>query len=122
VNLSQSVLPHARMGASGRAPVDRAGLLAWLAKRQTETPGLVPSAIVSDTLAANAAESLTGEALEEAWHEYVWAVREERDAWDGRLVGADLGADLPPGVTMIEMTQRNAQAALSVLVHGSDAA
>jgi hypothetical protein len=122
MKLSESVLPRAQMGSSGRAPLDRAVLVAWLAKQQVETPGLVPPMIVSDTLAANAAESLSGDALEEAWHEYVWAVREERDARDGRLVWADLGADLPPGVTTIEMTRRNAQAALSVLVHGSESA
>jgi hypothetical protein len=54
--------------------------------------------IVSDTLAANAAESLNGEALKEVWHEYIWAVRAERAAWNGWFVWADL----PPGVTAIE--------------------
>jgi hypothetical protein len=66
VNVAQSVLPCARMTVPHRSPTDRAGLLAWLAKRQIETPGLVRPAIVSDALAANTAESLTGEALLEA--------------------------------------------------------
>jgi hypothetical protein len=114
MNSSQSVLPRAQTTAPPRSPGDRADLLAWLA---TQVP-LVPPMIVSDTLAANAVESLTGEALEEAWLEYVCAVREERDAKEGWVTWADL----PPGVTTIEMTRRNAQAALSVLVHGSDSA
>jgi hypothetical protein len=117
MNSSQSVLPRAQTTAPPRSPGDRADLLAWLA---TQVP-LVPPMIVSDTLAANAVESLTGEALEEAWLEYVCAVREERDAKEGWVTWVDLPADLPPGVTSIEMARRNTQAALSVLVHGSDA-
>jgi hypothetical protein len=95
MNLSQSVLPRARMTVPRRSPADRAILLAWLAKRETETPGLVPPAVISDTLAANAAESLTEEALEEAWQRYVEAVRLCEGITSGEALGwgFDLGTE-----------------------------
>ena len=115
MNLSHSVLTRAQTTVPPRSPADRAVLLAWLAKQQIKTPGLVPPAIVSDTLTANAAESLTEDALEVAWQSYVEAVREWRDAKDRPV------AWLPPGVTSIEMARRNAKTALNLLVHGGAA-
>jgi hypothetical protein len=117
MQLAQSVLSRAQTPVPPRSPDDRAILLVWLAKQETESPGLVPPAIVSDTLTANAAESLTEDALEAAWQSYVEAVREWRDAkdrpvtWMARV----------PGVTSIELAQRNAKSALRLLVHGGAA-
>jgi hypothetical protein len=122
MNLSQSVLPRAQTTVAPRSPGDRAILLSWLATRVTGTSGFVPRAIVSDTLAANAAESLTGEALDKAWESYVDAVRDEQDAEFGRITWADLWdglpADFPPGLTAIEIARRNVHAALHLLVEG----
>jgi hypothetical protein len=120
----QSVLPRAQTPVP-RSPDDRAILLVWLAAAVTAPTGFVPPGIVSDVLAANAADSLTGEPLLDAWREYVDAVRDEEDAENGRLTWADLWdglpADLPPGMTAIERARRNAQAALRLLVHGGAA-
>jgi hypothetical protein len=126
MQLSQSVLSRAHTTVPPRSPDDRAILLAWLATQQIETSGLVPPPIVSDVLTTNAAESLTGEALLVAWQSYVEAARDEKDAENGWLTWVGLWdgvpADLPPGVTSIEMARRNVQAALHLLVHGSSAA
>jgi hypothetical protein len=117
MNLAQSVLPRAQTPVPPRSPDDRTILLVWLAKQETESPGLVPPAIVSDTLTANAAESLTEDALEVAWQSYVEAVREWRDAKNRPLNWLNR----PSGVTSLEMARRNAQAALRLLVHGGAA-
>jgi hypothetical protein len=117
MQLSQSVLSRAHTTVPPRSPDDRAILLVWLAKQETESPGLVPPAIVSDTLTANAAESLTEDALEVAWQSYVEAVREWRDAKNRPLNWLNR----PSGVTSLEMARRNAQAALRLLVHGGAA-
>jgi len=98
-----------------RSPMSRGLLLAWLAEREIETPGLVPPAIVSDTLAGNAAESLTGEALAQAWQHYLDCVRDQRDAKERPVTWAGL----PKGMTGLGMARCNAQAALHYLVHGT---
>jgi hypothetical protein len=113
MNPSQSVLSRAQTTVPPRSPGDRAVLLAWLATQVQ----LVPPMIVSDTLAANAAESLTGDALEAAWQSYVEAVLERRHAEDRPLTWMELA----PGVTSIELARRNARAALHLLVHGGAA-
>jgi hypothetical protein len=115
MNRSEPVLPRAQTPAVPRSPEDRAALLAWLATHETEAPGRLPVAIVSDALTANAAGSLTGEALLEAWRDYRLAVREERDAKDRPLTWLDRG------VSSIEMARRSTQAALNLLVHGGAA-
>jgi hypothetical protein len=90
-----------------RSPMARGILLAWLAKRETEMPDLLPRAVVANELAANAAESLTGDRLTRAWAAYLQAVQEESDAEDG------FGFPSAGGAARV-----NAQAALAVLVHG----
>jgi hypothetical protein len=97
-----------------RSPMSRGLLLAWLAECEIETPELVPPAIVSDTLAGNAAESLTGEALTQAWQRYLSCIREWRDAKERPVTWRGL----PKGMTGLGMARCNAQAALHYLVHG----
>jgi hypothetical protein len=91
-----------------RAPLDRALLLAWLATRSIENPGDTPPAVVALCLSAFAAENLTGDALSEAWQEYLWADREQRYADDGFLTAGTA-----------DEARHRAEAALRLLVHGS---
>jgi hypothetical protein len=103
-----TALPGTRMiTAPGRTPMERAILLAWLAAEETEKPGSIPRPVLALCLSAYAAETLTGEALESAWREYLSAVREKRDAESGFFWAAMEG-----------VARVNAQAALAVLVHG----
>jgi hypothetical protein len=122
VNATLYALPGTRvLSIPERSPMARGLLLAWLAKRETETPGLVPPAVISDTLAANAAESLTGDRLTAAWADYLSAVREEHDADSGLLTWAELADDVAPGgrhESATDMARCNAAAALAVLFHG----
>lgn len=114
--MSIATLPKPRVvEIPRRSPMSRGLLLAWLAEREIETPELVPPAIVSDTLAGNAAESLTGEALGQAWQRYLDCIREKRDAKDRPVTWADL----PKGMTGLGMARSNAQAALHFLIHGT---
>jgi hypothetical protein len=96
-------------------------LLAGMAINLIEDPARLGAADVAVLLAAYAAESHTPEEREEAWRRYVDAVRDERDAEDGRLTWADLqvvpGTRTEPATVI---TRQNAAAALALLVYGEN--
>jgi len=100
-------------------PMTRKVLLAGMAINFIEDPSRLGAADVAVLLAAYAAESLTPEGREEAWHRYVDAVRDEMDGEDGRITWADL--DVKPGThcePATVITRQNAAACLALLVYG----
>lgn len=105
-----------------RSPLERALLLAWMASEETENPGGIPRPVAALVLAANAAQTLTGAAMDEAWAEYLDAVRLERDTGDGIVTWQELTDESAPDgrhEDACDIARSNAASALSVLVGGA---
>jgi hypothetical protein len=112
MNLSQSVLPHARMTVPALSREERGRGLGRLAQVQISRPGLLPGCAVRITVSALAGGRLPVGDLDDAWHDYLDAVRLCEDIASGEAMG--WGFD--PGA---EEAARDE--ALSVLLDGSDA-
>src|ERR1700733_5587002 len=101
--------------------MNRAVLLSRLATDVIAEPGRLAATDVAVLLAAYVDESLHGDRLADAWHEYLDAVRLERDTDDGIVTPGEICPDVVNGdrsEIAREMTRFAARDALAVLVNG----
>jgi hypothetical protein len=113
MNVAQSVLPRARITGPALSREERGCGLGRLAQVQISEPGLLPGSAIRITVSALASGQLPDDAVDDAWHRYLEAVRLCEDSANGRAMG--LGFDL--GTYEAERDE-----ALSVLLDGSAAA
>jgi hypothetical protein len=119
---SLATLPNTRPVFVQRLDPDRrAILLAWLAAETLEYPERLPAAAQRVLLSAWASETLQGVALDEAWLEYLSAVRLEEDVESGLVTWQQVEPELTcpePTEVVREMAHADAAAALRILVLG----
>lgn len=113
MNVAQSVLPRARMTGPALSREERGCGLERLAQVQISQPGLLPGSAIRLTVSALASERLPGGALDDAWLDYLEAVRLCEDTANGWAMGPGFGLGT-------EETARDE--ALRVLLDGSTAA
>jgi hypothetical protein len=120
--MTLATLPNTRPVFVQRLDPDRrAILLAWLAAETLEYPERLPQAAQRVLLAAWAAETLQGVVLQEAWLEYLSAVRLEEDVDSGLVSWQQVEPELicpEPAEVVREMAHADAAAALRILVLG----